>query len=375
MSNIKLKPEYVKYLFSKASKLKTPLSGAIEISPICNMNCKMCYVRMTEKEMNKIGKLKTNSEWIEFAKEAKSMGTLFLLLTGGEPFLQKNFKELYIDLYNMGFVLSINTNATLINENIIDWLSKYPPMRVNVTLYGGSNETYKNLCNNPNGYIQATKGIEMLVNANIPVRISASMTNYNINDFEQIYEFANKHGITVQATTYMFPPIRKDENSIGYNDRFTPIEAGRCSVKNNLLRLTKEQFKIQCENLMKEVEDINDIFNDCEIIEGDKMHCRAGKSSFFVTWDGIMTGCGIMTVPESYPFKDGFRNAWEKIVKESEEIRLPIECATCNNKSICKVCAAVVITENGNLSKKPEYMCRMTEEVINETKKVYEYMF
>ena len=49
----------------------------------------------------------------------------------------------------MGFIISINSNATLIDEKQVEWLSKYKPRCVNVTLYGASNETYKQLCNNP----------------------------------------------------------------------------------------------------------------------------------------------------------------------------------------------------------------------------------
>ncbi len=54
----------------------------------------MCYVRMSKEEMNKVGRQRTVDEWIEIAEQAKEMGTLFILLTGGEPFLQKDFKEL-----------------------------------------------------------------------------------------------------------------------------------------------------------------------------------------------------------------------------------------------------------------------------------------
>jgi len=46
----------MKYLFSKATRARMPLSAAFEISPECNMNCKMCYVKMTPKEMEKVGR-------------------------------------------------------------------------------------------------------------------------------------------------------------------------------------------------------------------------------------------------------------------------------------------------------------------------------
>ncbi len=35
------------YLFQKASRARLPLSGTFELSPVCNLNCRMCYVRKT----------------------------------------------------------------------------------------------------------------------------------------------------------------------------------------------------------------------------------------------------------------------------------------------------------------------------------------
>ena len=60
----------------------------------------MCYIRMTKEELDKRGRLRTIDEWIQIAEQLKEMGTLYILITGGEPFLYKDFKELYIKLYN-----------------------------------------------------------------------------------------------------------------------------------------------------------------------------------------------------------------------------------------------------------------------------------
>lgn len=40
-----------KYLYQKAAHNKVPLSGTFELTPRCNMNCRMCYIRMSEAEM------------------------------------------------------------------------------------------------------------------------------------------------------------------------------------------------------------------------------------------------------------------------------------------------------------------------------------
>ena len=51
----------------------------------------------------------SQSKFMQLAKDAKEQGMLFLLLTGGEPFLYPEFKELYQELSAMGFVISINS--------------------------------------------------------------------------------------------------------------------------------------------------------------------------------------------------------------------------------------------------------------------------
>ena len=93
----------------------------------------MCYVKMTKQQQENISRLRTNEEWLNLAKQARDEGMLFLLLTGGEPFLVENFKDLYIELHKMGFCISINTNGTMIDESVVEWLKRYPPMRINMT--------------------------------------------------------------------------------------------------------------------------------------------------------------------------------------------------------------------------------------------------
>lgn len=90
--------------------------------------------------------IKTPDFWLELARQAKEQGMLYLLLTGGEPFLYPDFWMLYEELVKMGFVISINSNGSLIDEKIIEKLKKYPPARINITLYGASDETYERLC-------------------------------------------------------------------------------------------------------------------------------------------------------------------------------------------------------------------------------------
>lgn len=377
-----VEPRISKFLFAKAAKNRIPLSGTFEISPCCNLNCRMCYVRKSHKEVQEFGGEKTVEQWLEIARECRDAGMLFLLLTGGEPFLYKDFRRLYTELKKMGFMISINTNGTLIDEKVVEWLKKDPPYRMQITLYGGSNETYERLCRDKNGFDKTTKAIKLLKESGISIKMNASMTQYNIEDLDKIYEFAEANNVYVQATSYMFPSTRKDEKFIGINDRFTAKEAARYSVKIDKLRLGKEQFEARASAMKEGLIKFKDESEDCEILsdqienigERERIKCRAGKSGFWINWKGEMTPCGMMNWPVAYPFKDGLVKAWNEIIDETEKIRMPKKCATCKNKNVCSVCAASVITETGDYNIAPKYICTMTDNIIKETQREYDLM-
>ena len=145
MVPIPVEPKLTEYLHAKAAQQGVPLSGTFELTPCCNMACKMCYVRMTKAEQEALSPLRTSQEWIELGRNAKEKGMLYLLLTGGEPFLRQDFREIFQSLHHMGLILSINSNGTLINEETVEWLKQTPPSRINITLYGASDETYERL--------------------------------------------------------------------------------------------------------------------------------------------------------------------------------------------------------------------------------------
>ena len=89
-------------LIKRAKERKTPINGSLELLPLCNMNCDMCYVRLSREEMERKGRLCTADEWLEIGRQMKEAGVLFLLLTGGEPLLFPDFKRMYLELRKMG---------------------------------------------------------------------------------------------------------------------------------------------------------------------------------------------------------------------------------------------------------------------------------
>ena len=363
MIQIPVETPVTEYLFRKATRQRIPLGGTFELTPVCNMDCRMCYVKMSRQQQEAIRPLMTAGEWLHLAEEAKNQGMLYLLLTGGEPFSRPDFREIMTGLHDMGLVLTINSNGTLITEKTMEWLVQVPPVRINITLYGASDATYERLCGNPKGFTQVTKAIRMLRDAGIAVKINCSLTPYNADDLEKIIDFSRREELVVQATAYMFPPVRRDAAKVGQNDRFTPEEAAYYAAKIEKLLGGSEQFLKRAATL-----DFGSIPSDddmCPDAEGDGILCRAGKSNFWVTWDGKMLPCGMLPDEGVDLSTTGFAEAWKQITENVSAIRLPAKCRSCSLKERCRVCAAMAVTETGHYDQVPEYRCRMAQEYQN----------
>ena len=340
-------------------KYGLPVSGTFELTARCNFNCPMCYVHLHQEDIDARGKELTAQQWIDLGRQAKEAGMMFVLLTGGEPFVRKDFFEIYRALKQMGLLISINTNGSMLKGAILEQLLQDPPTRINISLYGGCNETYKNMCG-LNAFDIVTENIRALKQAGVDVRINLSITPYNKQDIEKIYEFARSLNINVKASSYMYPAIRVN-GEIGHNNRLSAEEAAVCSVDWDQLRLTPEQFNTYASAMKERTAKLE---SECSADLDEGVSCRAGSTSFWMTWDGRMLPCGMIPHPAVQPLEIGFAAAWEQIRKETAAIRMPKECATCANRKMCAVCAAICLTETGSFDKKPEYVCRMTEETI-----------
>lgn len=136
---------YIDFLTYKAAQAGIPLSGTFELTARCNLDCKMCYIHKKANDSLVKKSEMSAAEWIDIARTAQKAGMFLLLVTGGEPFLRPDFFEMYDEFKSLGLSVSINTNGTLITEKVVRHLAENSPARVNLTLYGASEETYSRL--------------------------------------------------------------------------------------------------------------------------------------------------------------------------------------------------------------------------------------
>lgn len=346
-------------LYAAAGRERIPLLGALELSPICNFRCKMCYVRKTPGEVEAQGGLLPLEFWLRIAHQAQEAGMLFPLLTGGEPLLYPEFWPLYEAMCRMGMHVSVNSNASLIDENAVERFLINPPERINITLYGGSNETYERLCGVPQGFDQVTRAVRLLADNGLRFKFNCSLTPDNCTDVERMLNFAKQYGLSIRFATYMFPPVRRTGQCGDYDARFTPQQAAYYHVLTDWLQLSSPQFQRLAHN-MQHFQCLNEE-NLAAAAAGapGSMRCLAGRSSAWIDWRGCLSCCGMFDQPALSLLDRPFADVWREITMWTEALQYAPECANCVNRGVCYTCPAMIYNETGGYVERPSYICEM----------------
>lgn len=356
-SNPRALTELLQY---RADRLRLPLSGTFELCPVCNFSCRMCYVRQTPGQVAASPHpALTLAQWLELAAQARQAGTLYLLLTGGEPLLWPDLWPLYERLVDMGFLVSINTNGSLIDDEAVARFLRRPPQKISITLYGAGEDTYSRLCGS-RSYHRVDRAIRALKTAGITVKLNCSVTGENAKDLDAVMAYAKDLELPLAATTYMFPPIRRDTALAGKNHRLSPEEAVDYQMRYLRHDRGETRFRQYLTQIAQHSGTVSGLEPELAGCPDGTVQCRAGRTSFWISWDGFMTPCGMMPSPR-IPCTGPFDRVWEDLKAATDELRLSGVCQGCPSRDICHPCAAIAMAETGSTAGIPEYKCHMTQ--------------
>ena len=105
--------------------------------------------------------------------EMADSGCVGLALTGGEPLIRDDFREILAHAVGKGFVVSVLTNASLVDARLADFMAAHPPRSVEVSLYGGSAEAYRSVTGSAQSFERTISGIDQLLARGLEVKLKA----------------------------------------------------------------------------------------------------------------------------------------------------------------------------------------------------------
>lgn len=337
-------------VWSRARRDCLPISGTFELTPLCNFRCRMCYMRLDPDKMAERGSLRTSDDWLDLARQAMDEGTIRITLTGGEVLTRQDFEEIYRKLIEMGLIVSVLSNGSLVNENIVRLFQAYKPSKLRFTLYGASNETYERLCQVPDGFERVISSLQMLNNGNVPFSLAFTKTKENASDLDSVLRIAERFETSVAITSTLVSAVRgaqSDSKDLRVPPTDWPQPRQTSHSTNNAVRSISE--------------------GDMRINELLKYspfgRCRNFRTAFYITWDGVMLPCANLNYGSEHPFELGFSQAWQLMHARLAEIVLPKECRSCAALSNCPLCAGIREPETGELNGIPRQLCREYREL------------
>ena len=138
-----------------------PLACQWEVTCRCNLHCVMCYTDCFN-EPERIRQELPTVDLLRIMDDIAEAGCLELCLTGGEPLARPDFFQIYERAINLGFLVTLFTNGTLITESIADRLAAHPPHRIEISMHGLTETTFE----------QVTLGRGSFTDANRPLPCS-----------------------------------------------------------------------------------------------------------------------------------------------------------------------------------------------------------
>lgn len=296
-----------------------------ELTYDCNLKCLHCYCTHCNFNKNELSK----NEIFNILDQIVEKGCLWIVFTGGEVLLRKDFKEIYIYSKKIGLIITIFSNALLINDDLIDIFINFPPKTLEISVYGASNETYFKLTKDKKGFDKLVKSLNLLDYNEIKYSIKTFITHQNKNDFYKIKELALNRDI----------PFRFDSKIINSLDGMIISD----SIALNSLEV------LEFEN--KEYNDENNILqinnNKNKFIDNKLFYCSAGSTSCLINPFGEVTLCSrIRSI--NYNIKNySFDNIKELLNKKSDiKISNNFNCKLCDAFIYCNVCPSVAFMDN-----------------------------
>ena len=168
-----------------------------EFTLACNLNCIHCGSSAGKKRDDEL----TTEEALRLCEDLKKAGCMGVALMGGEPFLRKDFWEVASKIKELGMELSVITNGTLVDEEIIKRLAQLSPRAVAVSIDAAMAELHDRIRGRAGAYADSWEFIELALRHNLSVSVITTVHKLNIGELAKMRAQLKGRGIAWQIQT------------------------------------------------------------------------------------------------------------------------------------------------------------------------------
>jgi radical SAM protein with 4Fe4S-binding SPASM domain len=348
----------------------------IELTERCNLNCIHCYINKPAGD-RELQKREMSTDMIkETLSEAASLGKLRLLITGGEPMLRPDFSEIYLHARELGYVVQLFTNGTLITPQIADMFARVPPLgAIEISVYGMSPGSYGGVTGVPACHAALQRGLNLLLERDVRFLVRMQVLPPNRHEVEEFLAWARTipgmENRPALGSMYKYRGRRDNPEKNTVIDDLRPDADEALAMMQERKEVYDRSLRQFCEKFLG--------------VTGDRLFpCGAGLGGAIDPY-GRLQPCLSLRKPDlcvdlhDHSITEALNEHFLQLREMRAENPAYLQrCAKCFLRSMCDMCPGSSWAENGTLDTPIDYYCSVAHRqaldlgLISEGEKAWE---
>jgi radical SAM protein with 4Fe4S-binding SPASM domain len=328
---------------------RVPVSGSIEVTRRCNLNCVHCYNNLPLNDEQSRRTELTYEEYCHLLDEMAAEECLWLLFTGGEIFIRKDFPDIYVYAKKAGFLITLFTNATLITPEIAEYLAAWSPFSIEVSLYGCTAGTHDRVTGVAGSFDRTLRGVRLLMEVGLPPILKTMVLKPNAHEIWDLKRFVEEGlGLEFRFDATINPRVDSSTAPLGL--RLSPSEVVALDLMEPNRRNEWVRF---CEHFNRPVHPSD---------KGVELYaCGGSRNAFAIDAFGRLGTC-VLWHGETYDLRNGtFKEGWEEFLLNVSRVKMrrDTKCLSCGLRSMCGMCPANGVLECGHAEEPVDFLCQV----------------
>ena len=337
--------DFSQQVHNRAGEHARVVNAQIELTYGCNLHCVHCYTDCYNRP-DLIKQEMSYTEVTGILDQLSDQGVLWVCFTGGEIFMRKDFLDIYAYAKQKGFLITLFTNGTLFTEAIADYLKEHPPFSISISCHAVTEETFDKITQVKGSFQRFLKGIRLLVERGLPIKLKTKAMNVNQHEFDQIKAFVEGLGTQFHYSAEIYPRLNGDLTPTRY--RLSPEEIIALENSENEREQDAEPCAMEREAVLG-------------LPPNDHLfRCGCGTTAVHINAWGQLGTCTWVTERADLRQKSvaaGISEVFPQMQNARYQTDSP--CRTCHVYSLCDKMPANAAGDAGDREQPVEHFCRV----------------
>lgn len=328
---------------ARLGQQRVPSAGSLELTRRCNLDCVHCYLgSRVERQAGRDDEMPTRVI-LDVLDQVTEAGCLNLLITGGDPMVRPDFAEIYSRARQLGLLVTVFCNGTLISDTVIDVFRRLPPQMVEISIYGNRASTHDRVTRMPGSHATLLDAVKRLKKANVRVGLKTVLMTLNQGELSAMRRLASDLDVPFRMDAAIMPCLQ-DSDCRPHDYRMDAVRAAELELHDTE---TRESWKRYAARV------------PIAATNERLYQCGAGRTNFAISPEGLISPCLVMPHVAFDLRGRSFADVWAEEMADAigQPASTEYPCHACSVRAACTACPATHRLDTGREDQPGSHSC------------------